>query len=136
MEELAGIYRKRGMPPALARQVSLALHEVDPLAAHLRDELGHHESTAARPLQASLASATSFLVGGLVPFLGLLAPTSATRLVLIVAVTLCGLLVAGLLGAKAAGASVARPVLRVLIGGALAMAVTAAVGQLAHLSGI
>src|SRR5205823_5193082 len=124
---LADIYRRRGVPPALARQVSLALHEVDPLAAHLRDELGHHESTAARPLQASLASASSFLVGGLVPFLGLLASTTATRLVAIVLVTLAGLLVAGVLGAKAAGAGVARPALRVLIGGGLAMAVTAAV---------
>jgi len=136
LEELTAIYRARGVPQPLARQVALALHEADPLEAHLRDELGHHEASAARPLQASLASAASFLLGGLVPFLGLLAPTPTTRLVLIVVVTLCGLLVAGVLGAKAAGAGVLRPALRVLIGGALAMAITAAVGQIAHVSGI
>jgi vacuolar iron transporter family protein len=136
LAELTAIYRARGVPSALARQVAVALHETDPLQAHLRDELGHHESNAARPAQASLASAGCFLAGGLVPFLGLLAPTSATRLAAIVVVTLAGLLIAGILGAKAAGAGIARPALRVLVGGALAMAVTAAVGQLAHVSGV
>ena len=136
LAELTEIYAARGVPHPLARQVAVALHKADPLEAHLRDELGHHETSAARPIQASLASAASFLAGGLVPFLGLLAPTSTTRLVLIVLVTLCGLVVAGVLGAKAAGGRVLRPALRVLIGGALAMAITAAVGQIAHVSGV
>lgn len=70
------------------------------------------------------------------PFLGLLAPTPTARLVLIVLVTLCGLLAAGVLGAKAAGAGLVRPALRVLIGGALAMTITAAVGQIAQVSGV
>ncbi|NUP53303.1 MAG: VIT family protein [Catenulispora sp.] len=136
LEELTAIYKARGVPQPLARQVAVALHEADPLQAHLRDELGRHESSAARPVQASPASAASFLAGGLVPFLGLLAPISTTRLVLIVVVTLCGLVVAGVLGAKAAGGRVLRPALRVPIGGAMAMAMTAAVRQIAHLSGV
>jgi VIT1/CCC1 family predicted Fe2+/Mn2+ transporter len=136
LEELIGIYESRGVPAELARQVAVALHQNDPLQTHLREELGHSAASAARPLQASVASAASFLAGGLVPFLGLLAPTSATRLVLIVAVTLCGLGIAGFLGARAAGANILRPAMRVLVGGSLAMAVTAAVGQLAHVSGI
>ena len=134
--ELAGIYASRGVPPALATQVAEALHAHDPLGAHLRDELGHSEAGAARPVQAALASAGSFLVGGLVPFLGLVATGSGTRLALIVVVTLVGLVVAGVLGARVAGAAVLRPSLRVLIGGAAAMAVTALVGQIAHVSGI
>lgn len=136
LAELTEIYQSRGVPAELARQVAAALHDNDPLRAHLRDELGHTAATAARPLQASVASAASFLMGGLVPFLGLLAPTHATRLGLIVVVTLCGLGVAGVLGARAAGVGMLRPALRVLIGGGLAMAVTAAVGQLAHVGGI
>lgn len=136
LEELIGIYEARGVPTDLARQVAVALHEADPLEAHLRDELGHSETTAARPLQASVASAVSFLAGGLIPFLGLLAPTTVARLWLIVLVTLCGLGITGVLAAKAAGTRVVHPALRVLIGGGLAMAVTAAVGQLAHVSGI
>jgi vacuolar iron transporter family protein len=135
LAELAGIYRGRGLPEDLARQVALALHATDPLTAHLRDELGHTESTAARPVQAALASAISFLAGGLVPFLGLLARTSGTRPWLIVAVTLAGLAAAGITGARVAGGPILRPSLRVLLGGALAMAVTALVGQIAQVSG-
>lgn len=136
LKELTGIYEARGVPAELAHQVAVALHENDPLGAHLRDELGHSEHSAARPIQASVASAVAFLTGGLVPFLGLLAPTAGSRLWLIVGVTMCGLAVAGVLGARAAGVSVPRPALRVLIGGGLAMAVTAGVGQLAHVSGV
>ncbi|GAA2244457.1 MULTISPECIES: VIT1/CCC1 transporter family protein [Kitasatospora] len=135
LAELTAIYESRGVPPALARQVAEALQEADPLQAHLRDELGHSEHTTANPVQAALASAASFLTGGAVPFLGLLAPTAA-RLWLIVVVTLCGLAAAGVLAARTAGAGVLRPALRVVLGGGLAMAVTAAVGQLAHTSGI
>ncbi|KOV39000.1 membrane protein [Streptomyces sp. XY431] len=136
LAELTAIYRARGVPPDLARQVAVALHEADPLQAHLRDELGQSEHTAAKPLQAALASATSFLVGGLVPFLGLLAGTTTARLWLIVAVTLLGLATAGVLAARAAGTGALRPTLRVVLGGGLAMAITAAVGQLADVSGI
>ncbi|MFE3794867.1 VIT1/CCC1 transporter family protein [Nocardia tengchongensis] len=134
--ELTGIYQARGVPADLAAQVATALHEKDPLGAHLRDELGHSELTAARPLQAAAASAASFFIGGLLPLLGLLAPTAATRLGLIVAVTLVGLTVAGVLGAWIAGTAPTRPALRVLLGGGLAMLVTALVGQLVHVSGI
>jgi VIT1/CCC1 family predicted Fe2+/Mn2+ transporter len=136
LAELATIYRNRGLRDDLANQVAQALHDADPLQAHVRDELGHSEITAARPLQAAVASAASFLVGGVVPLLGLLAPSSAARLWLIVLVTLIGLAIAGLLAARVAGTALVRPTLRVLIGGGLAMLVTAIVGQLFHVSGV
>ncbi|HZE15132.1 MAG TPA: VIT1/CCC1 transporter family protein [Mycobacterium sp.] len=93
------IYRERGLADDLADQVAQALHAADPLQAHVRDELGHSEITAARPVQAAATSAASFLVGGLVPLLGLLAPSPAARLWLIVLVTLLGLATAGILAA-------------------------------------
>ncbi|MFI6847784.1 VIT family protein [Kitasatospora sp. NBC_00085] len=136
LAELTAIYQARGVPGDLARQVAVALHEADPLQAHLRDELGQSEHSAAKPLQAALASATSFLIGGLVPFLGLLAGTTTARLWLIVAVTLLGLAGAGVLAARAAGTGVLRPTVRVVLGGGLAMAITAAVGQIANVSGV
>ena len=136
LAELARIYRARGVPEPLAEQVAQALHDADPLQAHLRDELGHTDITAARPLQAAAASAASFFIGGLLPLIGLLAPTATLRLWLIIAVTLIGLAATGILGAWIAGTRLARPALRVLIGGGLAMAVTALVGQLVNISGI
>ena len=91
-------------------------------------ELGQSQITAARPLQAAAASAASFLIGGLLLLLGLLAPTQSAKLWLSVAVTLIGLAVAGVLSARIAGTALARPTLRVVVGGGLAMLVTALVG--------
>lgn len=136
LAELADIYRSRGLPEHLAMQVALAMHETDPLTAHLRDELAYSTATAARPIQAALASASSFLLGGLIPFLGLLAHGSALRPWAIVMVTILGLAAAGVAGARVAGGPIIGPAARVLLGGSLAMAVTALVGQIAHVSGI
>ncbi|HET9655867.1 MAG TPA: VIT1/CCC1 transporter family protein [Kineosporiaceae bacterium] len=131
LQELADIYRGRGLPADLATKVALALHEVDPLEAHLRDELGHTETSAARPVQAAFVSAGSYLSGGLVPFLGLLAPDATGKMIAIVLVTILGLAVAGMLGARAAGTPMLRPALRVVLGGSAAMAITSLVGQIA-----
>ncbi|HEY0905696.1 MAG TPA: VIT family protein, partial [Methylophilus sp.] len=67
LRELTGIYVTRGLDPALAHQVAVALTNHDSLAAHARDELGLHDIQAANPLQAALASALAFSVGALLP---------------------------------------------------------------------
>jgi len=137
LEELTVIYEQRGLTRALAEQVARELHSGDVLAAHARDELGQHETTRARPVQASVASAASFTLGGLVPFLGMLGPyAGSTRIFLIVAVTIVGLAVAGYLGARAAGAGLLTPMTRVVLGGGAAMAITAGVGHLTGAAGI
>lgn len=136
LRKLAGIYESRGLPTALTQQVAEALHESGRwrriCARRTRSRRDHGSAPAAGVGRLG----GSFLVGGLIPFLGLLGPTSGTRIWLVVAVTFVGLACAGILGTKAAGTTVARPALRVVIGGGLAMAITGAVGQLAHVSGI
>ncbi len=134
LEELVQIYKDRGLDEPLARQVALQLTEKDALNAHLRDELGHHPHSKARPAQASLASALSFAIGGLIPFLGAFAPTVGTISFSIVSFTIVGLIVAGAVGAKTAGSKLLIPTLRVLIGGCLGMAITAGIGQIFHAS--
>jgi VIT1/CCC1 family predicted Fe2+/Mn2+ transporter len=136
LEELTQIYQSRGISRKLAEQVAQELHEKDPLSAHLRDELGHHDATRARPMQAAIASALSFTAGGLVPFVGAFAPTLGGKALSIIATTFVGLIVAGVISAKTAGASVTRTTIRIVMGGALGMAITAAVGQIANISGI
>lgn len=128
--ELAGIYVRRGLDPALAHEVARQLARHDALGAHARDELGLTDTGAARPLQAALASAASFAVGAALPLLiVLVAP--ATRLVpLVVAASLVLLTVLGGLAARIGGAGVARGAARVTFWGALAMGVTALVGRL------
>ena len=134
--ELVEIYVHRGLTRELAREVVEQMHAKDPLEAHLRDELGQFESTKARPVQAAVASALSFTLGGLVPFAGAFAPTAGAVAVSIVGFTLFGLLATGIISARSSGASVLKPTVRVMIGGCLGMAITAGIGHFAHLSGI
>ena len=139
-EELTNIYVDRGLSRQLAEQVAeeLSNRPIDQLVdVHARDELGLTEIHAARPGQAALASALSFTLGGLIPFLGLLGPfEGAARIAVIVGVTIIGLMIAGVLGARAAGTAWPKPTARVVFGGTAAMAVTSVVGHLAGVAGI
>jgi len=129
-DELAGIYEQRGLGPALARTVAQALMAHDALGAHARDELGLSETLTARPLQAAMASAASFAVGAALPILVvLLAPAQRIGFSVTMACLVC-LAGLGALAARAGGASPITGATRVLLWGALAMAVTAAVGAL------
>jgi hypothetical protein len=112
------------------------MHEKDALAAHLRDELGQHPHTKARPMQAAIASAASFTLGGVIPFLGAFAPTLGAKTWSIVIFTMVGLLFTGIVSARTAGAAALKPTIRVMLGGCIGMAITAGIGQLAHISGI
>jgi len=134
--ELVEIYVRRGLTRELAREVVEQMHAKDPLEAHLRDELGQFESTKARPVQAAIASALAFTMGGLIPFAGAFAPTAGAVAVSIVCFTLVGLLITGLISARTSGAAVMKPTVRVMIGGCLGMAITAGIGHFAHISGI
>jgi VIT1/CCC1 family predicted Fe2+/Mn2+ transporter len=134
--ELQHIYIERGLTPELAMTVAVEMHKKDPLAAHLRDELGQHPHTKARPVQASIASALSFTAGGAVPFLGAFAPTLGAKAWSIVGFTVIGLLITGIVSARIAGSKVLLPTIRVILGGCLGMLITAGIGQLAHLSGL
>lgn len=134
--ELQHIYMARGLSADLALEVATSMHKIDPLTAHLRDELGQHPHTKARPVQAALASATSFTVGGLIPFAGAFAPTIGAKTWSIVVFTVAGLMITGIVSAKTAGARVMSTTLRVLIGGSFGMLITAGIGQIARVSGI
>jgi vacuolar iron transporter family protein len=129
-KELAAIYVGRGLDPVLASQVAVQLMAHDALDAHARDELGITEALRARPLQAALASASSFAIGAALPLLvTLLAPTSLD-IALVFAISLVFLALLGGMAARVGGASVAIGALRVAFWGALAMAITAGVGTL------
>jgi VIT1/CCC1 family predicted Fe2+/Mn2+ transporter len=136
LQELQHIYINRGLTPALALQVALEMHRKDPLEAHLRDELGQHPHSKARPVQAAVASAIAFTTGGLIPFAGAFAPTLGAKAWSIVGFTLGGLILTGVVSARISGSKVFAPTVRVLIGGCLGMAITAGIGQIANISGI
>ncbi|MEX1164035.1 MAG: VIT family protein [Nitriliruptor sp.] len=124
LRELAAIYEARGVTPETALAVARELHEVDALAAHAQDELGITDALSARPLEAGIASAASFAVGGSVPLLAVLFAPFGSILYSVGIATTIALLILGVLSAMAGGAQRSRAVGRILIGGVLAMLVT------------
>jgi VIT1/CCC1 family predicted Fe2+/Mn2+ transporter len=128
--ELIAIYESRGLTPGLARQVADQLMERDALAAHARDELGLSEATAARPLQAALASAVSFGVGAALPVVVSAVAPTAWLARFVTASALILLIVLGAVAARVGGAAMGRGAVRVAFWGALAMAASALVGRL------
>jgi VIT1/CCC1 family predicted Fe2+/Mn2+ transporter len=124
--ELRDIYVRRGLDHELATQVAQQLMAHDALGAHVRDDIGIMDATAARPMQAAMTSSASFALGGIFPLLtGVIRPGQP---LIIAMVSLFFLAVLGTLAARAGGAPVLRGAARVLIWGALVMAVTAALG--------
>jgi VIT1/CCC1 family predicted Fe2+/Mn2+ transporter len=128
--ELAGIYVGRGLEPELAARVAEQLMAHDALGAHARDELGLHELTSARPLQAALASAASFALGAALPVLTVALAPRAWLVPLVVGTSLVLLAGLGGLAARIGGASIVTGAGRIAFWGAVAMAVTAAAGAL------
>lgn len=129
-EELAAIYVQRGLDAALAKQVAERLMAHDALTAHARDELGISDLSAARPVQAALASAGTFAVGAALPLLTALATPRTALIPVVVATSIVFLALLGSFGASAGGAPRMKAALRVTFWGALAMALTAGVGAL------
>jgi VIT1/CCC1 family predicted Fe2+/Mn2+ transporter len=128
--ELASIYVARGLEPALARQVADQLMAHDALGAHARDELGLFDLQRARPVQAAVASAGTFFVGGTMPLLVMLLAPATVLAATVTGTSLVCLGVLGWLAARAGGAPAALGALRVAFWGALAMALTYGVGAL------
>jgi VIT1/CCC1 family predicted Fe2+/Mn2+ transporter len=128
--ELANIYVSRGVEAGLARQVAEQLMAKDALGAHARDELGISEITTARPVQAALTSAATFSVGAAAPLILALVSPSRGIIPVVSVGSLVFLAALGTIGARAGGANVVNPTIRVTFWGALAMAVTAGIGAL------
>jgi VIT1/CCC1 family predicted Fe2+/Mn2+ transporter len=129
-KELTEIYVRRGLERTLAHEVAEQLMKHNALEAHARDELGLSVTTAAKPLQAAAASAVSFASGAILPILAAVwSPRERVALVT-VAVSLLALAILGAISARLGGANLMRSVARIVFWGALAMALSAAVGRI------
>ncbi|MFJ2778459.1 MULTISPECIES: VIT family protein [unclassified Kitasatospora] len=130
LDELTDFFRGAGLADGLAREVAVALTERDALAAHAHTELGIDPKALTNPWQAAVASAAAFTLGALVPLLAVLLPPDSLRLVVTVAAVLVALTLSGWVSARLGGAGPGRAVLRNIVGGVLAMAVTYSGGVL------
>lgn len=129
-QELAAIYVGRGLDPALAKEVADQLMAHDAFGAHVRDELGILAALEARPIQAALTSAASFMFGAGMPLIVTALVPPASLLLVVPAASLLVLAGLGALAARTGGARIGPGAVRVTFWGALAMAVTAGVGAL------
>ena len=134
LQELAMIYVKQGLEKDLAMKVAEQLSSHDQLGAHMLDELRIDHASLARPMQAAWISAASFASFAMVPITGLLVVPAALGIPAVVAVSLASLAVLGAFGGYLGGAPPGRAALRVTLGGALAMAVTAVIGRILGIS--
>ncbi|WP_454919020.1 VIT1/CCC1 transporter family protein [Xanthobacter sediminis] len=130
LTELTQIYVRRGVEPALARQVAEQMTAKDAFTTHARDELGLAEHVVARPIQAALTSAVTFALGAAIPLVISLLASTALIAPIVSGGSLVCLAALGALGARAGGADIWKPTIRVTFWGAIAMAATAAIGTL------
>jgi vacuolar iron transporter family protein len=130
LRELAKIYEQRGVEPGLARLVAEQLMAKDEVGAHMRDELGITEVSAARPAQAAWISALAFSAGAALPLLAMILSGRSVRVAVTAMVAIVALIVLGMLGARAGGAPRVRAVMRVLGWSVAAMVVTYAIGRI------
>jgi VIT1/CCC1 family predicted Fe2+/Mn2+ transporter len=130
LDELTGIYTLRGLTPELARQVAIQLTAHDALGTHARDELGIIDTMNAKPVQAAFASAGTFALGAALPLLVVILASTSNIIPCVAATSLFFLAALGGLAAQAGGAGLLKGASRVAFWGVLAMAATAAVGNL------
>ncbi|MEV0463967.1 VIT family protein [Nocardia tengchongensis] len=136
LAELTDIYRAKGLSTETARQVAEELTAHDAFAAHAEAELGLDPHDLTNPWHAALSSAIAFTVGAILPLLAILLPPTQWRIPVCFAAVLVALALTGSVSARLGGANPRRAVLRVVLGGAIAMAVTYGIGQLAGVAGI
>ncbi len=130
LEELAGMYRQRGLSPDLAHQVAVELTAGDALAAHAEIELGIDPYERTSAWQAAFSSMLSFTLGALLPLLAISLPPLSARVPVTLVAVAAALTITGWVSARLGGAPVARAVARNVTVGLLAMAVTFAIGTL------
>lgn len=136
LDELTALYRAKGLSESTATQVAIELTEHDALAAHLSIELNIDQDDVVSPWHAAAASAAAFTIGAILPMLAILLPPADWRIPVTFVAVLMALAVTGTLSATIGGSSRLRATLRVVIGGALALAATYGVGVLLGASGV
>jgi VIT1/CCC1 family predicted Fe2+/Mn2+ transporter len=130
LAELTALYEAKGLSAATARTVATELTDRGALAAHLDAELHIDPADIPSPVQAAGASAVSFVSGALLPMLSILLPPAALRVPLTFATVLVALALTGAVSARLGGSDVRRAVVRLVIGGAIGLAFTYAIGRL------
>jgi len=134
LAELQTIYVKKGLSAETAKQVAKELTTHDPIRSHLEAELNILEAHIVNPWHAAFSSTGSFLAGALLPFLTVLFAAEQFRIPATIAASIIALAGTGAAGAYLGGSSILKSVIRVVVGGSAALAITLAIGSLFNTS--
>jgi vacuolar iron transporter family protein len=129
-EELAGMFRMRGVDPDLAEKVAsqLSAQPGHALDLHVREELGIDPGELPSPYTAAAASLTTFAVGALIPLIPYLAGFDSLAAALILAAVAA--FIGGGLVARLTDRPFMRGALRQLLLGTFAAGLTYLIGHL------
>ncbi len=128
LEELKNLYLDKGLTPKTATLVANELTAKDAVKAHLDAELGMDEQELTNPMHAAVASLLSFTAGALIPLLSVVFAPEEWRIpATLIAVTFA-LFLTGYFSATVGESSRRRAIVRVVIGGLLAMIITYGIG--------
>lgn len=130
LEELIGIYEKKGLAHSTAEMVARELTAVDAFGTHVREELGLRPDEYTNPWAAAVASALSFFAGAVIPLIAIMLPPEALRLPVEFLAVFAALVITGIISARMSGAPMVPVTLRVVAGGILAMIITFGIGKL------
>jgi VIT1/CCC1 family predicted Fe2+/Mn2+ transporter len=130
LQELASIYEQKGLSKATAFTVAKELSDKDAFAAHVDAELGIDPDNLTNPWHAAFASAAAFVTGAIIPLVAIIVPPTDMKVQVTFVSVLIALVLTGALSAKVSGANPIKATIRVVIGGALAMLITSAVGKI------
>ncbi len=136
LEALTTEYEKRGLSRDTAETVARELTAHDALAAHLEVKLHMDGDNLVSPGQAAISSGISFTLGALLPLVAILIPPPGMRVPVTFVAVLVALALTGTVSAKIGGASWQRAVVRLVVGGFLALLVTWGIGTLLGGTGV
>lgn len=136
LEELVVIYQSKGLTRETAELVAKELTKYDAYGTHAEVELGINPDSLTNPWYAAYASGLAFLCGAVIPIIAIVfAPSLYTVTATFISVIIA-LIITGALSAQVGGARKRTAIIRVVLGGACAMAVTFLVGKLFGTAGL
>lgn len=136
LEELTTLYQSKGLSRTTAEAVAKELTARDAFAAHVDIELHIDPNNLTSPSHAAVASGISFTAGAVIPLIAIILPPPGLRISITFIAVLVALMITGSLSAYVGSANKTRATIRVVLGGALAMAITFGIGKLFGVVGI
>jgi VIT1/CCC1 family predicted Fe2+/Mn2+ transporter len=135
-QELASMYKQKGLSDQTALAVARELTAHDAFGSHVEAELGIDPNDLTNPWHAAFASTAAFFCGALFPIIMAIVSPARFRIPIIFCAVVVALIITGTVSAHAGEAKKSTAIIRIVIGGMLAMAITYGIGKLFGISGI